>query len=84
MSRPRIVLDTNVLISAALQPHSVPAQVLELIAMRAVELCISEELLAEYREVFSRTKFAGLDSQLVARLLKVIVKSPDRVSRRIR
>jgi len=38
MSRPRIVLDTNVLISAAIQPRGLPAQVLELIASRAVEL----------------------------------------------
>jgi hypothetical protein len=32
MSCPRIVLDTNVLISAALQPHGLPAKLLELIA----------------------------------------------------
>jgi putative PIN family toxin of toxin-antitoxin system len=72
MSRPRIVLDTNVLISAAIQPRGLPAQVLELIASRAVELCISEELLDEYREVFGRAKFAGLDLHLVTRLLTLV------------
>jgi putative PIN family toxin of toxin-antitoxin system len=72
MNRPRIVLDTNVLISAAIQPCSLPAQVLELIASRAVELCISEELFAEYSEVFGRAKFAGLAPHLVTRLLTLV------------
>jgi putative PIN family toxin of toxin-antitoxin system len=61
MSCPRIVIDTNVLISAAIQPRGLPAQLLELVAGRAVELCVSEEVLAEYSEVFARAKFAGLD-----------------------
>jgi predicted nucleic acid-binding protein len=46
MSRRRVVLDTNVLISAA--------------------------LLAEYREVFSRPKFARIPSAKVAILLALI------------
>jgi putative PIN family toxin of toxin-antitoxin system len=72
MSRPRIVIDTNVLISAAIQPNGLPAQVLELVARRAVELCVSEEVLAEYREVFGRAKFAGLDPHRVGSLLAAI------------
>lgn len=62
MSRPRIVLDTNVLISAALKPLGGQALVINLVAFRAVELCVSEAVLAEYREVFSRPKFALLTS----------------------
>ena len=57
MSRPRIVLDTNVLISAAVQPRGLPARVLELVAYSAVELCASTEILAEYYEVLGRAKF---------------------------
>ena len=72
MSRPRIVLDTNVLISAALQPRGLPAKLLELIAYRTVELCISLEILAEYREVFSRAKFSGLDPLCVNRFLALL------------
>jgi putative PIN family toxin of toxin-antitoxin system len=48
MSRPRIVIDTNVLISAAIQPFGLPAQLIELIAYRVFELCVSAEMLAEY------------------------------------
>ena len=57
MNRLRIVLDTNVLISAALNPQRPPALVVHLVALRAVELFVSPALLIEYREVFSRPKF---------------------------
>lgn len=72
MSRPRIVIDTNVLVSAALQSRGLPARLLELVAAGAAELCISEEVLEEYREVLGRAKFTGLDPRHVARLLTAI------------
>ena len=58
MSRPRIVVDTNVLVSAAIKPNGQQALVIQLVAFRAVEMCVSEDVLAEYREVLSRPKFA--------------------------
>jgi putative PIN family toxin of toxin-antitoxin system len=72
MKRPRIVLDTNVLISAAVKPLGRQALVIDLVAFRAVELFASEAILAEYREVFSRPKFARLPSAEVAALLALI------------
>ncbi len=72
MSRPRIVIDTNVLISAAMKPSGLEAQVFVMVAYRAVELCLSAEVLDEYREVFARPKFAGLDAERVAELLAII------------
>jgi putative PIN family toxin of toxin-antitoxin system len=74
MSRPRIVIDTNVLISAAIQPGGPPAQVLEVVAARVVEMCVSEEVLAEYSAVLGRAKFAGLDRHGVASLLAAIAE----------
>jgi len=56
MNRPRIGLDTNALISAAVKPQGRQAQVVNLVAFRAVELFVSEAVLAEYREVFSRSR----------------------------
>ena len=53
----KVILDTNVIISALLSP-GVPAQILErLIIERRVRLCISEKILAEYVEVLDRPKF---------------------------
>jgi putative PIN family toxin of toxin-antitoxin system len=72
MKRLRIVLDTNVVISAAIKPGGQQALVISLVAFRAVELYASADVLAEYREVFSRPKFANLDSTAVSRLLALI------------
>ena len=72
MSRYRIVLDTSVLVSAALRPLGQPALVVHMIAFRAVELCVSQDVLAEYREVLGRPKFSHLDSEEVSRLLAMI------------
>jgi len=46
--------------------------VVDLVAFRAVEMFVSEAVLAEYREVFSRPKFSRLDSKDVAHLLAMI------------
>jgi uncharacterized protein len=72
MKRLRIVIDTNVLISAAVKPLGSQALVINLVAFRAVELFVSEAVLDEYREVFSRPKFARLPSAEVAALLALI------------
>ena len=72
MSRLRVVLDTNVLISAALKPSGQQALVIHLVAFRAVEMFVSEAVMAEYREVFSRPKFAGIDRKDISRLLAMI------------
>ncbi len=69
MSRLRVVVDTNVLISAALKPAGAEAQILWLVAHRTIQLCVSEEVLAEYRGVFSRPKFAHIEFARIARLL---------------
>ena len=80
MSRLRIVLDTNVLISAALKPLGRQALVINLVAFRAVELYVSEAVLAEYREVFSRPKFAHLDLKEVSRMLSLIEREATMVT----
>jgi uncharacterized protein len=51
-----IVIDTGVLISAAIRPQSVPALALER-ALLHYEVCASEATLAELQDVLSRSKF---------------------------
>src|SRR5262245_10382733 len=75
MNRPRIVLDTNVLVSAALKPRGLSAMVVNLIALGAVELCLSQEIMAEYREVLKRPKFAAIPVVEVGNLLTMIQTS---------
>ena len=72
MTRLRIVLDTSVLVSAALKPLGQPALVIHSIALGLAELCLSKDVLSEHREVLARPKFAHLDLEESARLLAMI------------
>jgi hypothetical protein len=50
----RVVLDTNVLISAAINPHGAPAQVLDAWRERHYELVVSPSILKEVLAVIKR------------------------------
>lgn len=52
----RIVVDTGVLVSAAIRPESVPALALEK-AFLQFEVCVSDETLRELASVLLRSKF---------------------------
>ena len=68
----RAVLDTNVLISALLQPQGLPAEVLVMILARSVaRLCVSGEVYAEYEEVIRRPRFKRTESE-IANVLRAI------------
>jgi putative PIN family toxin of toxin-antitoxin system len=53
----RVVLDTNVVVSAFIKQHGKPAMVLRLGLARIFQLCISEAILLEYETVLRRPKF---------------------------
>lgn len=51
-----VVLDTGILVSAAIRPDSIPALALEK-ALLDFDVCVSQETLAELKLVLSRSKF---------------------------
>ena|SRR5438445_3604637 len=53
----RVVLDTNIIVSALLQPLGSPAQVFVLAIGGSIQLCVSGNVYAEYEEVISRPRF---------------------------
>jgi putative PIN family toxin of toxin-antitoxin system len=53
----RVVLDTNVLISACLKPDGLEARVAAMAASGEIEACVTDEVFAEYRDVLRRDKF---------------------------
>lgn len=53
----KLVLDTNVLVSALLTPHGKPARVLELLRTGQVTLCLDPRILSEYEEVLKNRAF---------------------------
>src|SRR5271169_2910786 len=61
----RIVLDTNVLISALLSSQGPPARVLLMILLDPdTQLCVSGDIHAEYEEVIRRSCFKRSDDEI--------------------
>jgi len=67
----RVVLDTNVLVSAHLNQQGLEADVLRLAFAQAIELYVTEPILAEYEFVLRRPKFS-LDSAHLAHAMSRI------------
>jgi hypothetical protein len=56
MNTPRVVLDTNILVSAMLSPLGNPAKVFRMFLTRTLDLVFSADILAEYEDVLSRPR----------------------------
>lgn len=67
----RVVLDSNVVVSAMLSPHTPPAQVLRAVLQGEIVLLHDPRILAEYREVLLRPKF-GFDPDDVRTLVETM------------
>lgn len=64
----RLVIDTNVVVSAALKPDGLQRTVLLLAITKPAKMYVSEAILAEYREVLARPELKirrGLQQQLL-------------------
>jgi putative PIN family toxin of toxin-antitoxin system len=70
----RVVIDTNVVVSANLNDEGLPAAILDLAANKRILMCISEAVVAEYKEVLNRPRLK-LPPQRIARALTVIRKT---------
>ena len=76
----RVVLDTNILVSALWKPDGLEAELVRLTLSGMLVPCVSDELWAEYVEVLSRVKFAKLrgaaDSLLKELATRVVRVTP--------
>ena len=64
----RIVIDTNIIVSALLQPLGPPAQVYSLVCGGSIQLCVSGGVYAEYEEVIRRPRFRRDETVITAAL----------------
>ena len=55
----KVVLDTNVIVSAFLSPAGKPSIILQLVLSQGLIICYNTAILAEYEQVLGRDKFAG-------------------------
>lgn len=82
----RVVYDTNVIVSAALKPGSLPASLVALAMAKTVRLFLSPAILEEYEAVLKRPKFR-LDRKAIEIFLRdlrnaaVMVRPSQRVTR---
>jgi putative PIN family toxin of toxin-antitoxin system len=61
----RVVLDTNILISALLSPQGPPAQVFLMTILEPdTQLCVSGDIFAEYEEVIRRPRLNRSDNEI--------------------
>ena len=73
----RVVLDTNVVISALIKPGSIPESVFEItLSHPRVQLCLSKDIVGEYKTVLSYGKFKKyLHKDNIAQALRAIRQS---------
>ena len=55
----RVILDTNILVSACWKPGGLESQVVDLAITGKITACVSAEIRAEYRGLLSRPKLAA-------------------------
>ena len=69
----KIILDTNVIVSALLSPAGPPAKILNLVLKGSLTLVYDNTILAEYADVFYRKKFK-IDKELLELVMDFIMK----------
>lgn len=75
----RLVIDTNVVVSAALKPAGLQRTTLLLAITKPAKLYVSEPVLAEYAEVLSRPEL-DIRKGLQRRLIDLIVRNSHWIS----
>jgi len=75
----RVVLDTNVVISAMLKPGSVPDRALAAIWLRGAIVVYDARIADEYREVAMRPKFNAIDRARREDVLAKVLERGERI-----
>lgn len=66
----KVVIDTNVLVSALINEHGAEAAVLLAVAEGRLTWCVSPPILVEYGTVLRRPKFSRISGALITALLQ--------------
>jgi putative PIN family toxin of toxin-antitoxin system len=74
----KIVVDTNVLVSALIRAEGIPARILDVILTGQVKIVLDHRIYAEYQDVLLRPEF-GFAPEPVDNLLDFLLQSGERV-----
>lgn len=69
----KVVLDTNVIVSALLSPFGQPARILDLVLTGKLLICFESRIVSEYLEVLSRPRF-GFEFQEIAQTIHQLIQ----------
>jgi uncharacterized protein len=72
----KVVIDTNIIVSALLSPRGLPAKLLNLVLNKVLTIVYDNYILAEYSDVLNRDKFM-LDKELVNLIIDFIAKEGE-------
>jgi len=72
----KIVLDTNVIVSALLSPSGAPARILSLVLEGMITTVYDNKILAEYSDVLNREKLK-IDKDLINLVVDFIIKEGE-------
>jgi putative PIN family toxin of toxin-antitoxin system len=64
----KVVLDTNVIVSALINTNGIPAKVLALILNGKVKILYDNRIVFEYNDVLSRKEF-GFNTEIIADMI---------------
>ncbi|MBL7085941.1 MAG: putative toxin-antitoxin system toxin component, PIN family, partial [Candidatus Cloacimonetes bacterium] len=53
----KVVIDTNIIVTALLSPYSYSSKVLRLVLTKKIDIALDSRIISEYREVLMRPKF---------------------------
>ncbi|GHV96480.1 PIN domain-containing protein [Spirochaetia bacterium] len=67
----KAVLDTNIIVSAFLNPKGIPGEILSLVLSEKIILCYDNKILSEYTDVLTRSKF-NFNKELVKDFLEFV------------
>ena len=74
----KIVVDTNVLVSALIRAEGIPARILDVILSGQVKIAMDHRIYAEYQDVLARPEF-DFAPEPVDTLLDFLLQSGERV-----
>ena len=84
MNLKKVVVDTNIVISATISEHGNPAKILDLFSDKEINIYYNNEILAEYKRVLAYDRLK-IEPEKQAEILDMIVKDgvyiePDIIS----
>jgi putative PIN family toxin of toxin-antitoxin system len=72
----KIVLDTNIIVSAFINPKGTPGEIISLILARKITICYDNKIFSEYMEVLKKSKF-NFNNVLVDEFLNFVKENGE-------